>query len=72
MKISELVSHIAKKEAGKSNVKIGDIREIVGIISDLIFKDQQIGNNETTYLTLHKSGKRRSKKKIVKPVSKKK
>lgn len=36
MTIQELASFIATREDGKSSVKIGDIREIIGVISDVI------------------------------------
>ena len=36
MTIRELESIVAKREGKKSNVKIGDIREILRIIRDLI------------------------------------
>lgn len=35
----ELTSYIAKKEGKKSQVKIGDIREVLSILSDLLFKE---------------------------------
>lgn len=57
MKISEMVSYLAKKEAGKSEVKVADIREIVGIISDLVHQ------NPDVMASLLANGKKRSKKK---------
>lgn len=38
-KINKLVSKIAKREGKKSQVKIGDIREILGIMAD-VFNDE--------------------------------
>lgn len=38
MKISELASTIAKIEGHKSQSRIGDIREILGILADLSYK----------------------------------
>lgn len=40
--MNELASKIAKKEKGKSKVSIGDIREILRILSELIKKDPKI------------------------------
>jgi hypothetical protein len=33
--LNKLASEIAKREAGKSNVKIGDIRQILKVISEI-------------------------------------
>ena len=60
MKIKELVSHIARKEGLKSVVKVGDIREIVSIISDVLVSD-----NGETILKLVENGKRRRVKKAL-------
>ncbi len=64
MNIKKLVSIIAQKEGKKSQVKVGDIREIVGILSDMLFKELNEDNfSVDTLLALIKNGKRRSKKK---------
>jgi hypothetical protein len=42
MNIKELASAIAKAEAGKSNVKIGDVREILRVIADLAVQDPEV------------------------------
>jgi ferredoxin-thioredoxin reductase catalytic subunit len=60
MKIKELVAYIAKKEAGKSNVKVGDIREIVGLVSDLMYQNHEENQYEIC-TCLYKNGKRRAK-----------
>ena len=55
--ITELASLVARLEGKKSKVKIGDVREILRILSDLSFED-------TTVLKLiYANGKRRGKKK---------
>jgi hypothetical protein len=62
MKISEIVSLIAKAEGKKSQVKVGNIREIVGILSDLLVKS--LGEGDYTVLqNLLKNGEKRAKKK---------
>lgn len=38
MKIIELASAIAKKEGHKSQARIGDIRELLGIIADMSYE----------------------------------
>lgn len=55
--IKEIVAHIAKKEAKKSQVTVGNIREIVGIISDLCYKSEEVRD------TIIINGHRRAKKK---------
>ena len=64
MTIKELVSEIAKREAGKSNVKVGDIREIIGHLSDMVFVDELYGDIKLNNLVsmLYANGKRRAKK----------
>lgn len=42
MKIKQLVSHIAKFEGKKHEASVGDIKEIVGIISDLIYIESSL------------------------------
>lgn len=41
--IKELCSLIAKREGLKKQVAIGNIREIVGIVSDLVWECENIG-----------------------------
>lgn len=38
MKVVELASLIAKKEGHKSQARIGDIREIISILSDMSYE----------------------------------
>jgi hypothetical protein len=64
MKISDLVKHIAKHEGKKSQVKIGDIREIVGIISDLVYETYT--QDLAMFFVLYQNGKRRARSKIKK------
>ena len=54
--LTELYSAIAKREGKKSQVKIGDIREIIAILSDLMIKHPSI------HALLTKNGERRAKK----------
>jgi hypothetical protein len=57
MKITELPSVLCKREAKLKEVSVGNMREIISILSDLIFQ-----NSELTTL-LFRNGERRSKKK---------
>lgn len=69
MKISEIVKILAKGEDGKSKVKVGDIREVIGLLSDLLYADQKgLDHPYETYDALVLNGKRRAKKKALKPV----
>lgn len=66
MKIKELVTHIASQEGKKSEVKVGDIREIVGIISDVLYADLTEGDDpQYQYKILVANGKRRAKKNSI-------
>lgn len=59
MTLKELYSKIARREAKKSQVKIGDIREIIAILSDLMMEHPDI------HALLRKNGERRAKRKKV-------
>jgi hypothetical protein len=56
--LSKLASEIAKREGKKSQARIGDIREIIGILSDIFYED------ETCDLlnAFHEAGAKRAKK----------
>lgn len=69
MTLADLIKFIAGNEGKKSNVKVGDIREIVGILSDLLY-DISTEEDGDYYLeeftrTLVLNGKRRKKNKKV-------
>jgi hypothetical protein len=38
MKIKELVSELAKEEGKKHQASVGDVRELVGLLSDLMYR----------------------------------
>jgi hypothetical protein len=61
MNIKELVSHIAEQEGKKHEASVGDVREIVGILSDLFYSEDEFDNS--LYSELYKNGKRRANKK---------
>ena len=63
MNIKQLASEIAKREGKKSQARIGEIREILSLISDLLYEelsspDSPSGFTECLYL----NGKRRARK----------
>lgn len=64
MGLKEIYSYIAKHEKGKDEISIGNIREVVKLISELIVKD------EDALKSLVNNGKRRLKSK--KPKTRKK
>ncbi len=61
MTLKELATLIAQKEGKKSQVRIGDVREILGIMSDLVSLSPQVALD--TLNALVSNGKRRAKKK---------
>ena len=66
MRIKDLVELVAEQEGKASEVSVGNIREIIGIVSDILAEeDGEIGRVDT-YSNLVKNGKRRSKAKIAK------
>lgn len=42
MSLRDLVRKIAEREGRKSQAKIGDIREIIGILSDIVEEDPKV------------------------------
>jgi hypothetical protein len=60
MNLKELASKIAKDEGLKTQVSVGNIREIVGLLSDEIKKDPSLA------VLLLQNGDRRAKRKKAK------
>ena len=65
MTVTKLASTIAKREGKKSETNIGNIREILGILSDMVVEDM---NGFAIYDCLIINGLRRAKKKPKKKV----
>lgn len=66
MTINQLATKIAKLEGKKSQARIGDLREIIGILSDLVFQDYcdyLNGENSILVEMLIVNGQKRSKRK---------
>ena len=63
MKLMKLASHIAKIESKKREVTIGNIREILGIISDVFCVEQDFPDNIKTYTELLNNGRKRASRK---------
>jgi hypothetical protein len=63
--IKELASAIAKKEGKKSQARIGDIREILSILSDMLF-DEKNDRLDDLVTILYKNGRKRAKKSKIK------
>lgn len=61
--IKGLASAIAKKEGKKSQARIGDIREILSILSDIHYYSISSGKGYTVGMILYDNGAKRSKKK---------
>jgi len=65
MKIKDLVGLVAKNEGKKKQTPVGNVREIIGLISDVLFSELFNGDSETLK-ELYKNGSRRTKKKASK------
>lgn len=59
MTIKSLASLIAKIEGKKSQARVGDVREILGILSDLVYQDEI----DYFWELFYENGKKRSKRK---------
>lgn len=61
MTIKQLASQIAKVEGKKSQARIGDIAEILSILSDMTW--ETLGMDESPLNTLVDNGRKRAKRK---------
>ncbi len=60
--VKSLAVELAKREGKKVQVTMGNAREIVGIVSDILYQEYvRIGAE--SYMSLVKNGERRSRKK---------
>lgn len=62
MNLKELTKEICKREGLKKQVEIGNVREILGHLSDLFFEECGEQHAET-YVVLVENGKKRAKRK---------
>ena len=51
----EIIAQVANKEGKKLQEHVGNIRETVSILSDMMFEDPNV------FITLYKNGERRAK-----------
>jgi hypothetical protein len=63
MKFNKLASLIAKKECKKKQVTIGNVREILALISEVFYQEKDFPKNIQTYQELLKIGQKRAKRK---------
>ena len=61
--IRALASAIAKREGKKSQAKIGEIRESLSILSDMVYAESQISPPVGIFDIILTNGYRRSKRK---------
>lgn len=62
MNINKLASEIAKREGKKTQARIGEIREVLAILSDILHEEFS-ARNFNTFANIYNNGKRRSKTK---------
>jgi len=64
MTIKKLASEIAKREGKKSQTQIGDIREILSILSDMINDEYEklCNENKSIVVSLVENGMKRARK----------
>jgi hypothetical protein len=53
--LKDIASEIARREGKKKPARIGEVREVLGIVSDMVFEDPRIVS------TLFSNGQRRAK-----------
>lgn len=62
MNIKKLASEIAKREGKKTQARIGEIREVLAILSDILYNDFKNEEDYTTFIGIVKNGENRAKK----------
>lgn len=71
--VGQIVSELAKGEGKLVQVSVGNIREVVALVSDMIYKDESNRMNSKSYRgivgALYRNGERRHK--IAKRVKRK-
>lgn len=63
MTLNQLASQIAKREGKKSQARIGDIREILGVMAD-IFHERLQEDDVTGMDAIVMAGQKRAKRKV--------
>lgn len=66
MTITELTKKLCAIEGLKSEVKYGDMKEILGILADLIYRDEIAPMKNQVVANLTKLGKSRLMRKLTK------
>lgn len=66
MTINALVKELAKREGKKSQARIGEIRELISILSDLVYEGwekAEFGEPVQVFNSIFENGKKRAAKK---------
>jgi hypothetical protein len=59
MKFNKLASYIARRESKKKQVTIGNIRETLAIVAELLYSEKDFPDDIKTYKELMRVGQRR-------------
>lgn len=62
MTMNQLASMIARLEGKKSQARIGDVRELLGILADIVYDMEPEQDQNEVYAALLLAGHKRSKK----------
>lgn len=61
--IAKIVGELVRAEGKKVEVSVGNIREVVALLSDMIYKDEHAGTKHRgVIMALYGNGKRRSRR----------
>lgn len=66
MTINSLVKELAKREGKKSQARIGEIRELISILSDMVYESLEkdgFGEPVQVFKCIFENGKKRAAKK---------
>lgn len=60
MKFNDLAIEVAKREAGKKQINIAQIKEVLRIVGDILYTETNASHSKSTLQQLLKGAKRRA------------